>query len=471
MFKKTFFILIALIFLAPLACLGQSQAEKSGFRPLGPFTKQDRILILAPHPDDESLGACGVIQQALSSGAKVKVLYLTNGEHNQFAFIVYEKRLPLRKGEFIHLGEVRRKESVKAMQLLGLAESDLIFLGYPDFGTFAIFSRYWKTKKPFHSLLTRISHVPYKNNFSFGAPYTGESILADIEKVIFNYKPNKIFVSHPADVNADHRSFYLFLQVVLADLAGKIPLPKVYTYLIHRVGWPLPRHYHPELTLEPPQEFAGSDIEWISLGLRPEQLEKKHQAILCYKSQTESSAFYLLAFARKNELFGDYPEILLERQKPQDKKISFSDFSGMYPDAPAEVSGMPEDSVVQEKEEGDVAYAVADNTLYVRIEKEKGSKNRPSFMIYLFGYSSRIPFADMPKLRLLAKYDRVRVFEKAREIDSGGISIRPDPDSDVLILGVALERLGNPEFILSSIRAYGTALSVDDTSFGKIRIR
>jgi len=468
MFKKAFFFAAILIFLTQPACPGQN----SDFRPVGLFTKQDRILVLAPHPDDEALGACAVIQQALSAGAKVKVLYLTNGEHNQFAFIVYEKRLPIRKGEFVHLGEVRRRESVKAMQLLGLAESDLVFLGYPDSGTFAIFSRYWKTGKPFRSLLTRISYVPYKNNFSFGAPYTGESILTDIKKVILDYKPSKIFVSHPADVNVDHKSFYLFLQVALADLSGKISAPEIYAYLIHRVGWPLPRRYHPELDLNPPPDFAGSGIEWASIGFTPEQLEKKHQAILCYKSQTESSAFYLLAFVRKNELFGDYPEILLERQNPTQKKVTFLDFSGMDSDAPAEVSEMPQEVALQKEEQtGDAAYAVAGDTLYVRIEKGKGTKNRLSFMVYLFGYSSKTLFAEMPKLRLLAKYDRVRVFDKGREIAPGGISIKPVPDSDVLILQIPLAALGDPEFILSSIRSYGTEISVDATSFRKIRIR
>jgi len=463
MSKKAFFILALLVSFAPYG-------YPAG--PLEPFRKQDRILILAPHPDDEALGACGVIQQALSCGAKVKVLYLTNGDHNQFAFIVYAKRLPIRKAEFIHLGEVRRRESIKAMQLLGLSEKDLIFLGYPDFGTFTIFSRYWETKKPFRSLLTRISRVPYKEDLSFGAPYTGESILADIKRVLLDYKPNKVFVTHPADVNVDHKSFYLFLQVALADLRGRISYPKIYPYLIHRVGWPLPRHYHPQLALEPPKEFIGSAARWFSLALTPEQLEKKHQAILCYKSQTESSAFYLLAFARKNELFGDYPEIILERQDPAKGKVTFSDFSEMYVDAPAEVSAEPQESGAREKgEKGNVAYALSGSTLYVRIDKPQGLKNRLNFVVYLFGYSRDKPFARMPKLRLLAKHDRVRAFDKGKEISPAGICIKSVPESDVLMLAIPLAVMGNPEFILSSIRSYGATLSVDATSFRKIRIR
>ena len=37
----------------------------------------DRILVLAPHPDDEVLGAAGVIQQAKALGLPVKIVFFT----------------------------------------------------------------------------------------------------------------------------------------------------------------------------------------------------------------------------------------------------------------------------------------------------------------------------------------------------------------------------------------------------------
>ena len=55
---------------------------------LEPFKKGQRVLILAPHPDDEAIACAGVIQQALKAGAKVKIVYLTNGDHNELGFIV-----------------------------------------------------------------------------------------------------------------------------------------------------------------------------------------------------------------------------------------------------------------------------------------------------------------------------------------------------------------------------------------------
>ena len=301
MLNKRIIILFLLALCFPVAAMAMQPAPKQR-DPAGEalIKKGDRILILAPHPDDEAIACAGVIQDAISKGAEVKIVYLTNGDHNQVSFIVYEKRLPFLKGEFIHMGEVRMNEAKKAMNLLGLDESNLIFLGYPDFGTFAILRGYWGNDRPYQSMLTHISNVPYKTNLSFNAPYIGDSILNDIKNVLIIYKPNKIFVSHPADVNVDHKSLYLFLQVALADLEGQIPNPKVYPYLIHCLGWPSPRHYHPELSLEPPKKFINDQINWLKFDLTDKQLEMKHQAILSYRSQTESSAFYLLSFARKN---------------------------------------------------------------------------------------------------------------------------------------------------------------------------
>src|SRR5882757_725225 len=58
-----------------------------------PITADDRIVVVAPHPDDEVLGAGGLIQQARAVGAEVHVIYLTSGDHNQIAFKLYKFRL------------------------------------------------------------------------------------------------------------------------------------------------------------------------------------------------------------------------------------------------------------------------------------------------------------------------------------------------------------------------------------------
>jgi len=45
--------------------------------------KARRIMVIAPHPDDEILGPGGTIIKAIQSGAHVKIVYLTSGKHSE----------------------------------------------------------------------------------------------------------------------------------------------------------------------------------------------------------------------------------------------------------------------------------------------------------------------------------------------------------------------------------------------------
>jgi len=468
MFRKTsaiiLFIFLTGAFFAPAY---PAQVPLTNYRYLGYFSSKDRILILAPHPDDEGIGCAGVIQEALQRGAQVKVAYLTSGDYNQLSLILYKKRPPLLRGEYVSLGKTRMQESIKAMGILGVEEKNLIFLGYPDFGTFTIFSQYWQGRRVYESILTRISSVPYKNALSPGAPYQGESILADLEKVILDYQPTKIFVSHPADVNGDHKTFYLFLEIALADLGGRIVRPQVYPYLVHWPAWPLPRHYHPELDLVPPGEFVNSSLEWRKFILSRRELDNKHKMILSYPSQTSSTAFYLLAFARRNELFGGYEDIEIRKRLSAEEKagrlsrlfdmtgyLGISNYANTY-------------NIVNSQ--GRVSYEAVDNYLVIRIKKDKGMKDRFGAMCYLFGYSYHKPFKDMPKINIIVMGDKIRVFDKKKRLHADAVSVTLS--SEEIALKVALGVLGDPDFILASVKVYGGASVVDAAAFRKIFIR
>ena len=463
MSKKTVLYLLLSLFFA----FSNSPVFSQEIKEMEPFNKNDRVLIVSPHPDDEAIGCAGLIQHALKAGAQVKAVYLTNGDHNELAFIVYEKRLVFRKGEFLYLGGVRRQESINAMKSLGVDEDNLIFLGYPDFGTFTIFNQFWQTDKPFKNMFTRVSKVPYKQDLSFGAPYVGESILNDFKKVLLDYKPTKIFVSHPADVNVDHKSAYLFLQVALLDLGEQAADMKVTPYLVHCVGWPKPRHYHPELSLEPPSKFKDSQINWLKISLTPEELEKKHKMILYYRSQTNSSAFYLLAFVRKNELFGNYTNIeLTDQTSLKAKAPDFFGFTHLFKNV--EEEGMFSSDVYME-DQGQVSYAVVDKCILIRIEPGKKAKRKFSFILYMFGYSKNTPFAAMPKIRLIAKGKKFRVFDGKKLKTDTGVSV--DVGSKSTLIRIPLSLLGDPNIIFTSLKSYGDPLSVDVAGFRKIILK
>jgi LmbE family N-acetylglucosaminyl deacetylase len=181
------------------------------------------------------------------------------------------------------MGEVRRKETISAMAELGVYKSNIIFLGYPDFGTMAILTKYWDAAKPFKGFFTRSTKVPYPECLSPGAPYVGESIIKDMKAVLSDFKPTKIFVSHPADTSGDHRSLYLFLRIALWDLESAISRPRIFSYIVHAAGWPKPRGYNPELALEPPRAFP--EVSWDTLSLTPDEVASKYKCISFYKSE------------------------------------------------------------------------------------------------------------------------------------------------------------------------------------------
>ena len=74
-------------------------------------------------------------------GLPVRVVFLTNGDANQWSFALYRKRPELGSGAVEGMGLVRHDEALAATALLGLKPDDLTFLGYPDLGTLAIFGR------------------------------------------------------------------------------------------------------------------------------------------------------------------------------------------------------------------------------------------------------------------------------------------------------------------------------------------
>lgn len=402
------------------------------------ITSQDRILILAPHPDDESIATGGIIQSAVKIGAKGKIVCFTNGDHNQWAFIADTKRIPLRQKEFIYLGEMRRKETISAMAFLGIRRSDIIFLGYPDDGTLEIFTKYWNTAKPFETLLTRISKVPYQEALSPNAPYIGKSVLKDLETVITDFKPTRIFVSHPADGNRDHQALYLFLRVALWDLEGKIPQPQVYPYLIHMRNWPLPKGYHPELALDPLEEQTR-EISWQRSLLTLAEVSTKYQAITYYKTQFRR---HLYPFVRKNELFGDYQIIKLQKSVATETswyKMAISAVTAKY---------QLENGQYQEKNISGLAYVRQDDKLLIRLSLKRKLDKDFGVSVYLLGYTKKTEFARMPKLRIALGIMGMRILDKNQPV------VVPDAwvkfEGLTAIITVPLKALGNPEYIFSA---------------------
>lgn len=78
------------------------------------------VVVVAPHPDDETLLAGGLIATLRRRGVPVSVVAVTDGERGQ----------PLGGGR--SLGSVRRREQLAACRRLGVDARDVLRLGLPD---------------------------------------------------------------------------------------------------------------------------------------------------------------------------------------------------------------------------------------------------------------------------------------------------------------------------------------------------
>lgn len=427
--------------------------------PFPGLTKDDRVLIFAPHPDDESIGCGGVIQKSLAAGAALHVCYFTSGDHNELSFVVYEKRVPLRQKAFLKLGAMRRREAAKAMEYFGLKQDQLTFLCYPDWGTMKILLQYWKTPRPFRTLLTRIDHVPAPEAPSYKAPYVGESILRDVKQVISDFKPTKIFVSHPVDTNRDHRALYLFMKVALWDLAGEL-VPELYPYIVHVPRWPHPRGFYPRAELTPP--YALKEVTWHKLQLPEQDVDKKHRAILCYKSQIEYEPSYLVSFARHNELFGDYPEVELRDRFPADAGWREMEMSGQAPATEAGNGEKPLKNITA------LAYDQEDGRLLIRLKVKNPLDKAYGVQAHLLGYRQGTDFADMPKIRVVIGMRGIKIWDKRRKIAVPGAEVKKIDGG--YVIRMPLVALGYPEKIMANVTAYMGSLQLEETAWRILRV-
>src|SRR5439155_13870124 len=63
----------------------RSEARVAAYPRLHAAGRRDRILIVAPHIDDEAIGAGGYAIDAVDNGAEVFIVFLTAGDCNRFS--------------------------------------------------------------------------------------------------------------------------------------------------------------------------------------------------------------------------------------------------------------------------------------------------------------------------------------------------------------------------------------------------
>ena len=229
------------------------------------LTARDRLLVLAPHPDDEIVSNSGLILAARAAGAEVRIVWATDGERNPWAQLVHEGRWPAGTEDRARWGRMRREESRAALRTLAAADVGEVRLGLPDAGL----TRQWMS---------------------------GDERLADsLLSVMRTYRPTIVSAPSLFDGHPDHSLMALAADLALARLDDAGPRPRLVTYRVHVAG----------LTPEPA----------LVLNVPPAARARKLRAIECLASQLHWRHDELTAFADSVELF-DPPDTVIAPRQP-----------------------------------------------------------------------------------------------------------------------------------------------------------
>jgi LmbE family N-acetylglucosaminyl deacetylase len=147
------------------------------------------VVVIAPHPDDESLGCGGTLPQYTRRGDRVVAIFLTSGEHAL-------KHLPR-----VEAWKIREAEASAAAEVLGL--SKLEFMRCPD----------W-----------------------FLSQHLNDA-AGKLRRLLERESPDVVFIPHEQDAHPDHRVAQQLFRSAAAGLSGFAP-----TLLAYEVWTPMSRY-------------------------------------------------------------------------------------------------------------------------------------------------------------------------------------------------------------------------------------
>jgi LmbE family N-acetylglucosaminyl deacetylase len=186
------------------------------------------ILVVAPHPDDETLGCGGLIAEMAEQGIKVVVAVMTDGARSHPNSKTFDAE---------RIRNLREAETATALRLLGLDEPHLVFFRRPD-------------------------------GFLKSDGGDGRAIVENLAALVDRENIESVFVTWGADPHPDHLAAY----DLVVDLAKIRPELRVFAYPI----W--------ALTLSPETELNHRHGPALRLQIRSQRF-KKRAAIACYTSQ------------------------------------------------------------------------------------------------------------------------------------------------------------------------------------------
>jgi LmbE family N-acetylglucosaminyl deacetylase len=260
-----------------------------------------RLLVFAPHPDDEVLGAGGLIRRVVEGDGQVRVVFMTSGD-GFAAGVTRELHVPHPNADdYRRYAREREEEAVRSLAMLGVGRDQLVFLGFPDRGLCPIRRLYRADRAPYYrSPFTEADRPPSAETLVRGTEYDVADLEHELRSLIVHFRPTLVLVPHWADTHPDHCTTYFFVRDALGNVEREMPgfHADLVTYLIHFGGWP----DGTTQALLPPREFPAPTI-WVRFPLSSSEAALKRAAVAAYRTQMDAMAGYLMSFARSNELF------------------------------------------------------------------------------------------------------------------------------------------------------------------------
>ncbi len=218
------------------------------------LTSRSRVMLFAPHPDDESLATGVFLQRAVAADAAVRVVYATDGERNCWPQRLLEGKVRIGESDRRRWGVRRQAEALAALRTLGVGPKCIEFLSLPDQGVTDL-------------LLAGCDET-----------------LQRLARVIRSWEPTHLLMPSAADTHPDHSGLAVLLGVAIDDhLPPRHGLTQLH-YLVHGTSESFAREAH---------ELSSSPLE----------KRLKRRAIVCHVTQVALSRRRFLAYAKRPERF------------------------------------------------------------------------------------------------------------------------------------------------------------------------
>jgi LmbE family N-acetylglucosaminyl deacetylase len=299
----------------------------------------ERLLVVAPHPDDESLGAGGLVQAVLAKGGSVRIVTLTPGDGYVEAVEMATGEPSPRPVEFEAYGEKRIAELRAAAATLSGGKARVDVLGFPDGGLGPLLGPYYVRTHPERSPTTGETATYDREAYARGVPYDGEDVKRELVRILEETRPTIVACPDGLEKHWDHSATGLFTLLAIEDWAratgrtegardAERRLPRIVTYLVHWPHWPpgwesgspSPGAPHAAPLLFPP-DLPVRGYARVLLPLSPEEVERKAAALKAHATQQAVMGRFLASFERATE---PYSVISGEDLKTLDRTIEES---------------------------------------------------------------------------------------------------------------------------------------------------